>query len=240
MKNKIIDNVWNFKKLDDPFFDEENYFLDHEGHYKEFKKIINSLDSVKKICDIGICMGSFWRVFDENNELEIHGIDIVPEFLDVAKSRGFHVKICDINKENAPFEDNMFDLVICDSILEHTFKPNHLIKECMRILKPEGYLLLSTPNALSFMMRWNYLRGRNQFWPLIHNLISEVGYLKRCSIFYGLKEIKILFPDKQVKPFFIYEDFWRNRKASIMAKIINLLAKIFPSGRNMLAEICWL
>ncbi|CAN5165014.1 hypothetical protein BH11PAT1_BH11PAT1_1530 [soil metagenome] len=230
-------NSWDFKKDENIPFNEESYFMDHKSRFLAFREIIRSLGTFELVCDIGIGIGSFYKVFENNEIQKIYGVDIVPEFIEISKQRGLHVSLCDINSEPVPFDSDMFDLVVCDSMLEHTFKPNFLISECLRILKPGGYLLLSTPNALSFAMRWNYLRGRNQFWPLIHNLISEIGYLKRCSIFYGLKEIKILFPDKQVKPFFIHEDFWRNRKSSIIGKIINLLAIFFPSGRNMIAVV---
>ncbi|MDO8489726.1 MAG: SAM-dependent methyltransferase, partial [Candidatus Omnitrophota bacterium] len=42
--------------------------------------------------------------------------------------------------------DNSFDLVISTEALEHTIYPESAIKEFYRILKPGGFLILSTPN----------------------------------------------------------------------------------------------
>jgi SAM-dependent methyltransferase len=46
-----------------------------------------------------------------------------------------------------PFKDNISDLVVCRQFLEHVNSVS-LIREIWRILKPNGKLLLETPNAL--------------------------------------------------------------------------------------------
>lgn len=238
MKNNNKDTgVWEFKTIEHPFLDEEHCFLDHKTKYELFNKIIKPmLSEVRTICDIGVGAGFFYKDIIKEN-VQISGIDIVPEYVDLSRKRGIDARICDINKEKTPFDDNSFDLVICDSILEHTFNPTSLVSECLRILKKNGTLILAVPNAMSFKMRWDYLRGRNQFWPLINNLITEIGYLKRCSIFYGYEELKKLFPNREIKPFYINENFYRDRKKPLVAIIINFLAEIIPSGRTMIAVI---
>jgi mannosylglycerate hydrolase len=42
--------------------------------------------------------------------------------------------------------DNSFDIIICTEVLEHLVYPESAMKEFHRILKPEGYLVLSSPN----------------------------------------------------------------------------------------------
>lgn len=44
-----------------------------------------------------------------------------------------------------PFEDNSFDSVLCNQVLEHVFKPNLLLSEMYRVLKPGGKCLLTVP-----------------------------------------------------------------------------------------------
>ncbi|MCB9802856.1 class I SAM-dependent methyltransferase [Candidatus Nomurabacteria bacterium] len=43
-------------------------------------------------------------------------------------------------------EDNSVDVVICLAVLEHVLKPQELLNEAYRVLKPGGILLLTTPS----------------------------------------------------------------------------------------------
>lgn len=44
-----------------------------------------------------------------------------------------------------PFEDNSFDSVLCNQVLEHVFNPQDFLSEINRVLKPGGRLLLTVP-----------------------------------------------------------------------------------------------
>lgn len=46
---------------------------------------------------------------------------------------------------NFPFDDCVFDSVICSQVLEHVFKPEQFITEINRVLKPGGKLLITVP-----------------------------------------------------------------------------------------------
>ncbi len=39
-----------------------------------------------------------------------------------------------------------FDLIVCAEMLEHCLKPQDVLNECVRILKPGGYIIFSCPN----------------------------------------------------------------------------------------------
>jgi len=44
-------------------------------------------------------------------------------------------------------KDNTFDVVLSTAVIEHLNNPNILISEAYRILKKNGFLLITTPNA---------------------------------------------------------------------------------------------
>lgn len=44
-----------------------------------------------------------------------------------------------------PFKDAEFDAVLCSQVLEHVFEPDNFLHELNRVLKPGGWLLLTTP-----------------------------------------------------------------------------------------------
>lgn len=56
------------------------------------------------------------------------------EFLDI---------IHDISKD-LPFENETFDSILSSAVLEHIYDPQHVITECARVLKKDGYLTISS------------------------------------------------------------------------------------------------
>jgi len=44
-----------------------------------------------------------------------------------------------------PFADASFDAILCSQVLEHVFNPDEFLGEIVRVLKPDGKLLLTVP-----------------------------------------------------------------------------------------------
>ncbi|MBD2345477.1 class I SAM-dependent methyltransferase [Anabaena subtropica] len=51
--------------------------------------------------------------------------------------------VCDLT--SIPVENNKYDLVICNQVIEHIPEPEATLKELYRVLKPNGQLWLSAP-----------------------------------------------------------------------------------------------
>lgn len=61
-----------------------------------------------------------------------------------------------------PFADQSFDIILCCEIIEHLIMdPSFMLAEIHRLLKPGGYLLLTTPNIASLKNVLTLLQGRN-------------------------------------------------------------------------------
>ena len=81
-----------------------------------------------------------------------HGADIVNR----VTLRGARFTAADMNAP-LPFGDGSFDAVVCIDGIEHLERPFDFVRECRRILRPGGVLLLSTPNISALRSRWRWL-----------------------------------------------------------------------------------
>ena len=61
-----------------------------------------------------------------------------------------------------PFPNESVNVVYCSEVIEHIPKPEDLLLEIKRILRPDGYLLITTPNEPNVLQRSYWDRQRNQ------------------------------------------------------------------------------
>lgn len=84
------------------------------------------------------------------NKLNIGcGNDIRDGFvnLDITQLPGVDV-VCDIDREVLPFEDNFFEYILCNDVLEHV-EYIKVLKEILRVLKPNGIVEIRVPHFTS-------------------------------------------------------------------------------------------
>jgi SAM-dependent methyltransferase len=69
--------------------------------------------------------------------------------IDVPQSTAFAMRgndeIVRFDGVSVPFSDNAFDTVLCTEVLEHAARPQALIAEIHRVLKPGGTLIATVP-----------------------------------------------------------------------------------------------
>jgi len=99
-----------------------------------------------KILDIASGTGAMSRRLIKNGYQNIVANDI-----DAASFAAQEVRFTsvDLNKDfSNMFGVNTFDVIVAIEIIEHLENPIAFVKECNKVLKPDGYLLLTTPNVL--------------------------------------------------------------------------------------------
>ena len=116
------------------------------------------------IVDVGIGWGMFPFLLDKLgmnvNGLEWGGIGSKEEL--EQKHPGIKVYACYYEKEKWPLQDNSADIVTHLDLIEHVHPPwQFMFQEIMRILKPDGILIIATPNFASLRKRLWLLSGQH-------------------------------------------------------------------------------
>jgi SAM-dependent methyltransferase len=109
----------------------------------------------------------------------VHGIDIDPSrFYSAISKLGLTVSKCDIETEPLPLETVSCDVVIFNELFEHLrINPIFTIGEVRRVLRPNGILLLSTPNLRSLKGLANFIL-RNKAYSNSGNIYDEYQKLE--------------------------------------------------------------
>jgi len=84
---------------------------------------------------------SFYQIFSNINFIDYYPCDIS---LEKYKYKG-NVKIHKIDITQIPFDDNYFDVIICNHVLEHITDDRLAIQELYRVLKQDGWAYLQVP-----------------------------------------------------------------------------------------------
>lgn len=96
-----------------------------------------------KVLDVGCGIGDFLAF-----RAGTVGVDINPHTIAWCLKRGLDASLMEPNL--LPFEDDSFDGLVLDNVLEHLADPKPLLSEIHRVLKPGGALIAGVPGERGF------------------------------------------------------------------------------------------
>jgi ubiquinone/menaquinone biosynthesis C-methylase UbiE len=146
------------------FLERREYFfcdgvIDDNGiespHVKDFREGLTWIERYKRppgrLLDIGCATGSFLKLVQERR-WDCYGVEVSDYAASIARDR-LGVEIYNGSFEDAPFPSDFFDVLTMWDIIEHFPKPLEALKTANRVLKPEGILLVNTPNEASLLRK---------------------------------------------------------------------------------------
>ncbi len=143
----------------------------------------------KRILDLGCGNGSKLAEFAKRG-YEIWGVDVSKNAIEVSQNILPEGHFLTSELSNINLTSNYFDYIRIDNALEHTPRPREVIKECYRLLKTGGQLLIYVPHGKSMSMR--IMKGDSiSSWIPFHLQLFTPGSLGRLMSGANFKNIQI-------------------------------------------------
>ncbi len=114
----------------------------------------------------------------------VAGIEILDARRELALARGYDVRPADLD-ERWPFDDDSFDLVHANQVIEHVHGLDHFVAEVRRVLRPGGRAVICTENLSS----WHNVAALAMGWmPFSLSNISATGTIGNPMALHGGEE----------------------------------------------------
>ncbi len=139
-------------------------FLDRYCHvYQDYQRDVISLferNPDARLLDFGCGDGEFTqKIAGKIGTSHVYGIDISGENVERARARGIDCRQSNLDQVKLPFEDESFDIICANQVLEHLADTDTLPGEIYRLLKPGGYAVVATPNLAATQNIFSLLFG---------------------------------------------------------------------------------
>ncbi len=190
--------------------------------------ILAQIGKGKRVLDVG-CLGGMIskKIMDATNE--VWGVELNPSAANAARKRGVRVKVSNV-EEGLPFEEGAFDVVHAGEILENLYDTKAFLRECRRVLKPQGFILFSATNLNSWENRLRVFTGG---YLTMSGVYPEDHYGSRVRIF-NLAKVKELCRQSG----FVLEDtrglYQMERSSFLMELSMKAMSKLLPNFSKLL------
>jgi ubiquinone/menaquinone biosynthesis C-methylase UbiE len=115
----------------------------------------------RNVLDIGFGSGhgiDLIANFFNTDFQNVYGVDIRDSSITACQEKFNAIKM-DLEKNELPFRDNTFDLVICNQVLEHLISYTDVMNDAIRVTSRGGYILFGIPNLSHLINRIFLLFG---------------------------------------------------------------------------------
>ena len=155
-RDSDVASLYNKVEEDDFYFSSaEDRIISFRRDLEQFEKIIGKINS-KQLLDVGCSYGFLLDVAVERG-WKVWGSELSKKQSSYAAER--HPGVCNNAVSECNFPSNFFDAITAYEILEHVSSPREFLKDFRQVLRPGGYLAMTTPNVAGWEAK---LMGR--YW----------------------------------------------------------------------------
>ncbi len=116
----------------------------------------------KRVLDLGCWDGRDSEVLLRHGN-HVTGVEILDAPAAEARRRGIEVVQFDLAADPWPLSPSSYDVVVAAEIIEHLLDTDAFLENIRRHLRPDGQLIVTTPNVASLGRRLMLLIGKNPF-----------------------------------------------------------------------------
>jgi 2-polyprenyl-3-methyl-5-hydroxy-6-metoxy-1,4-benzoquinol methylase len=170
--------------------------------YAAVAKMLASCDARGVVADVGCGSGALWPAVKERFGACIG--------LDAARYDGLpgdiDFRAADLDAGRLPLADASVDAVVAVEVIEHLENPRAFARELARIVRPGGWVVISTPNQLSLLSlltlatRGRFPAFQDSEYPAHLTALLEVD-LRRILGEAGLRDIRVSYTHHGRIPF---------------------------------------
>jgi 2-polyprenyl-3-methyl-5-hydroxy-6-metoxy-1,4-benzoquinol methylase len=141
-----------------------------------------------KLLDLGCGDGRLVPLWNVVAGGTAYGLELSPQAVATAGKMYPFINYAEGDATRTPYANEMFDIIVCQEVIEHVEGQQQLINECNRILKKGGTLILTTPNKFYFDRR----AGGNYSQQPIENIIDKKQLLSLLQPSFNVESFETL------------------------------------------------
>lgn len=128
------------------YFDRKDELLEiYDGTVAEIEQELGLTKA--RLLELGSA-GGFFIEAARRRGWDVRGIELSPPAAQYSK-RELDLEVFEGLLEDAPFEPESFDLCLADNVLEHTLRPDEVLRDLLALLAPGGHLIVIVPSYVN-------------------------------------------------------------------------------------------
>ena len=198
-------------------------------------RLLDKKPAEMRLLDVGCSRGQFVD-FAAQAGFNAEGVEPAPDIAAAARALGLNVLTGLLEEQHYP--DAAFDVASLFEVVEHLREPLPLLRECRRVLKPGGILIISTGNAASWTVaamgaRWDYFHIEKDGGHISFFNPASIAVMAQNAGFHveRIETARVKFHEKGDVSNMTY------MLGKIAAELLNVPARIAGRGHDMLAYL---
>jgi SAM-dependent methyltransferase len=157
-----------------------------------YQHVLNYTENLKggTVLDAGCGYGFFLLAL--GNKWVKYGIERSASLVNYIRQNHREINVFQGNLEDNVFNPDSFDLIFSSDTIEHISNPHPVIRQFYRVLKPNGTLIITTPNIESFCAR--RFKGNYRLLGASHVIMFSPSTLTRVLEDNGFKVFRKEYP----------------------------------------------